>query len=266
LAGEFTVTASADLGTLGARLGPAVKFAWTRPNIMPLLLPWLALLLLHGLKGNRGWSAWWVWVPFGVVAGMRGLAPALISISSQALDAFGEVFHALAFGLAVVWLLGHALGRGPRLARFGALFLLLGGSSLFAFGVRQDWSQRDTIAGLALLAIFSAVLAIALSLAGWICRRRYSPLRFSLWTLGWTALSLLLASSPFFILALSQSGHNLRQEAYFFASVFVVGGVLFLVLLPFLLLAFANCFYGERIRNLLVAPPPGDGAPPVVRP
>ncbi len=41
---------------------------------MPPLLPWLAILALLALKSNRGWSAWWIWLPLaGLAAGWHYL-------------------------------------------------------------------------------------------------------------------------------------------------------------------------------------------------
>ena len=45
---------------------------------MPQLLPWLAILALLALKPNRGWSAWWIWLPLaGLAAGCHCLQLAL---------------------------------------------------------------------------------------------------------------------------------------------------------------------------------------------
>ena len=53
LAGDLTVVASADLGGLGVKQGPPAFYSWTMPSLMPLALPWLALLALLMLPPNR---------------------------------------------------------------------------------------------------------------------------------------------------------------------------------------------------------------------
>jgi hypothetical protein len=253
--GELKVTAAAELGQLGARVGPPATFRWTRSSLMPLLVPWLALLGLLAWKSNRGWPAWGIWLPLGLVAGFCSYArPLFHFMQAQALDGFAEVFQALAFGLAAVWLLGHAFKRAPRFAGFLGTFVILAGFSGLAFGVRQDWHDRDIGTSLTLLSIFSAVLSLSLSLAGYACRRRYGRLRLSLWVMACMVLALLAVATPFFLMVLARSGHDPRGELFFAVGVFSVALANFLILLPFLGLAFANAFYRQRLQALLHLP------------
>ncbi len=78
--------------------------------MVPQLLPWLAILAALALKPNRGWSAWWIWVPVAcLAAGCHWLQPAA---PSSPRDRSGEAFEVLlavplawGFGLAALWLL-----------------------------------------------------------------------------------------------------------------------------------------------------------------
>ena len=91
---------------MGATEGPPLTCNWTTAGLVPQMLPWLAILVLLGLKPNRGWSAWWIWVPLAcLAAGCYGLKLALQAAPNAVVgDALGmllEVPLALAFGLAV---------------------------------------------------------------------------------------------------------------------------------------------------------------------
>jgi hypothetical protein len=73
----------------------------------------------------------------------------------------------------------------------------------------------------------------------------------------------LLVLGPFFIFSMIASSGNLPLTVLFSITA-VATGVTFGVLLPFLLLSFANGFYRERLKGLLHL---GDvPAPPVITP
>jgi len=92
---------------LGTTEGPPVAYHLPSTNLIPLLLPWLAILALLALKPNRGWFAWWIWVPlFCLAAGWHWLQPGWqgtrSSLPNDVLDALFDVPRALAFGVAAL--------------------------------------------------------------------------------------------------------------------------------------------------------------------
>jgi hypothetical protein len=261
------VAAAADLGGLGARTGPAVAFKWTRPSLLPYLLPWLALALLQVCPGNRGWTSGWVWLPLGLLVGFGCYAPSLFTFMPAApLDAFSEIFQALAFGVAAVWLAGHYLARGSRFVGFAGTFGLLIGFSVLAFAVRQDWDAPEVAVSLVLMGVFTTAFSLALSLAGYICRGRYGPPRLTLWMLAGHLVVMGIAGFPFLLLTLAVSRQQaLMQGLAFLAAVLLMALVSFLILLPFLLLAYASPFYRERLQRLLHLEA-GQDKPPILAP
>ena len=54
---------------MGATEGLPTNCNWTTAGLVPQFLPWLAMLGLLALKPNRGWSAWWIWLPLACLAG-----------------------------------------------------------------------------------------------------------------------------------------------------------------------------------------------------
>jgi hypothetical protein len=220
---------------------------------MPQVLPWLAILVLLMLKPNRCASAWWIWVPLACVAGVAS-APqsALEFLPSSQFEMFLELIGALGFGLAAVWLLSSYLGWKHRMLAFLGILLAQAVFSLLAYIVRQDWEGlgSETFALGVLLMVTALVISVALSVAGLMCRGRYGWLRLSLWLLTALVVAWLVVIGPFSIIAMIASGGNV-PVLQFLISVPVAAGIIFGVLLPFLVLSFVNGFYRERLKGLL---------------
>jgi hypothetical protein len=260
--------AYSDLGGLGSKQGGSVAYDWVMPSVMPQVLPWLAILALLMLKPNRCASAWWVLVPLGCVAGVA-CAPQSLLPSSQ-FEMFVELINALGFGLAAVWLLSSYLGGKHRMLAFLGVLLAQEGFSMLAAVVRQGWEDvgMETLQVVIFLAVSVLVISVAVSLAGLACRGRHGWVRLTLWLIAALVVVWLLVIGPFFIIALISSQGSVPVMAIF-GVVGVAVGITFGVLLPFLVLSFANAFYGQRIKGLLhlgiaAAPPVNPPAMPVV--
>jgi hypothetical protein len=252
------VVASADLGGLGPKQGPPVVCDWAAPSSMPQVLPWLVILALLLLKPNRCAAAWWIWVPLALVAGVTIVPQSVLGfLPPSQWEMFLEWIGALGFGVAAVWLLAGYLGWKHRMLAFvGCLLAQVGFSSLaYALGRALD---LDTLPMGIPLALGALVISVALSLAGLVCRGRLGWLRLSLWLVAALVVVWLLVIGPFFLVAVMTSDGNVPILAVF-GFVGVAVAITFGVLLPFLVLSFANGFYRERLKDLLhlgAAPPP----------
>ena len=278
LAGELKVAAYADLGGLGTKQGPPVRFVWTLPSVLPLLLPWLVVLGLLALPSNRTARAWWIWAPLAVLALLGGgLGVVTVAADNEGLSYMVQMACAAAFGLAAVWLLGAGLARRGRAISIVLMALAFAAVSLLAFVVSPMWEQlwdlrRYEPAILLYLLLFwlagGLVFAGGLNLTGWMCRKLFSCLRvllrlpFWLWVMWVVAGSLLGCVMTF--------GFNDNFE---WMGILVVPLVLALVssgmILPYLILSFACSFYRERLKALLRLPtiessPAAPIPPPVV--
>ena len=109
--------------------------------------------------------------------------------------------------------------------------------------------------------VTALVISVALSLAGLMCRGRHGWLRLSLWLLAALVVAWLVVIGPFSIIAMIASGGNV-PVLQFLISVPVAAGIIFGVLLPFLVLSFINGFYRERLKGLLLLGVAA--APPVI--
>ena len=245
------MVASNDLHGLGRNDGPPATYAWTRPSVFPYLLPWLAVLGLLMLRSNWTVQAWWIWLPLAWVVGLEeGLRPVLKFLPAQSLEMMLEVFNSLALGLAAVWLLSPRLRHRSRFLVFLRMLLTAALMSAFVYTVRQDWDEAE-LATVFLAYVGLCVLASvsALSLAGWICQHRYRPWKLTLGVVGGHVAVCLALATPLFVIALSLAGIGAWPQL--FGSVLAFAAATFATVLPFLILAFTNRFFRERLKALL---------------
>jgi len=251
--GELKIVASSDLGELGAEDGPPVSFYWGVSGVGPYLAPWLAVALLLLLpKANRRLGAWWLLLPLLCVQALILCLPSLFGpLGGNLLDIFQQVFAALSFGIAAVWLVSPLFRRRLWIVSLVEVLLAAGCMGLLAFAVRADWSADRGENVFSLISLVLAVFwsALALSLAGLFCRRRLRLMVFSLWVLGVVVAGWLASAMPFLLLRLRiETGPTVSELVGVGLAVALVH---FLVLLPFLLLAFIHPFYRERLESVL---------------
>ena len=278
MAGRFLITASRDLGGLGVSEGPPVLYKWTTAGRGSEVLPWLAILGLLALKPNRGWAAWWVWLPLMLlVVGNHWLLQTLQNSSPNGSETAWEIFLAVpvawGFGLAALWLLASNIGGRSRLltvlGNLGVLTVFsvcsfaaeVGGSPLAeSVGRLLDPWYCSATAGMGLdaqplllsLILPAPVIAAALALCGLACRGGSRPIRLSLWLIlsllaGWIAVSALLHGWCHVVVP------NSGRYALFLGIGLFMGGVSSVVLLPFLILSAVSPFHRERLKLLMSA-------------
>jgi hypothetical protein len=278
LSGELKVAAYADLGGLGSRQGPQVPFSWRLPNLLPVLLPWLAVLALLALPSNRSLRAWWIWAPLGVVALIgAALQLPITTIDDEGFNYAVQAACSAAFGLAVAWLLGGMLASRGRFLAIALVTLAFAATSLLAFVLGPAGEQLSDIsrwepAVLLYLVLFWVVSGIvytgALHLTGWWCRRRFNLVRVALWLPAWLWAMWLLAACVLGLVVTLTSGGGFEWLGFVVAS-FILALVSFAVVAPYLILSFTNSLYRERSRHLLRLPAeapvtPVPEAPPVL--
>jgi hypothetical protein len=270
------VAAYADLGGLGTKQGPPAAFVWKMPNLVPLLLPWLAVLVLLALPSNRHPRAWWIWAPLLVVALLgAGLNAAAEEANEEVFTFAVQAAAAAGFGLAVLWLLGAALARRRRALAIALAALAFAAVSLLALLVSPvsemlaEAVRWESMVCLYLPLFWLAggvVFAGALNLAGRLCRRRPSRVRISLWLPLWLWVLWIVAVGLVNCVAKLVSGERLDWTGLLVAPI-ILALVSFVTILPFLILSFTNAFYRERLKDLLrlpaaVAAPPIPVSPP----
>ena len=254
--------AYADLGGLGSKQGAPVFYDWAPPSLVPQVLPWLAILALLMLKPNRCASAWWILLPLACVAGVACLPDsALEFLPWFPSELYLETIGVLGFGVAAVWLLSSYLAWKHRMLAFLGMLIALGVFCLLALVLRLGGGGVGTEAmqlGL-FLAVGGLVMSVALTLAGLACRGRYGVLRLSFRLIAALMVLWMLLIGPYFVITLYASAGN-DLLTVLLQMMATATGITFGVMLPFLVLSFANGFYRERLKGLLhvssVASPP----------
>jgi hypothetical protein len=287
MAGQLQIAASWGLGGLGATEGPLVTCNWTTASLGPQLLPWLAILALLALKPNRGWAAWWIWLPLAsLAAGCHCLELAFQGspdgVPASALEVLVQVPVALAFGLAALWLLAPGLGRRHRFRTFLGILLVLVAFIVFSFAAAVSWGlamepvaslldprhcAATASAGVAALPFFVPLVlpapgvAAALVLCGLACRKRHRPLGLCVW-LFMSLLAVWIAGSGLVYLAWRTASPGSVEYAPFLLIALLLAAGTFITMLPFLILSLISPLFRERLKALLqvkpAAPPTSD--------
>jgi hypothetical protein len=268
------------LDGLGATDGPPVTCNWVTAGLVPRLLPWLAILALLALKPNRGWSAWWIWLPLACLAGgcywlQSAFQGSPADVPADALGVLLEVPVALAFGLAALWLLAPCLGSRHRFGTFVGSLATLAVFIVFSFAARAGWGMgMEPLASLldprhcaatahagvmALPFIVSLLLpapglAAAMVLCGLACRGRHRLLGLWLWLfVSLLAVWLALSALVFGLWRIAAPGSV--GYAPFLAVGLLVVVVTYATMLPYLILSAANSLFRERLKALLHVKP-----------
>jgi len=206
----------------------------------------LALLLLLLPKCNRFVGALWIVGPLAFSLALVSFIWAITGIGSHVPEGLFEILSAVPFGLGAVWLLSPFLkGRG-RFVTFLGVLVTMELSSLLTCAVAQPRDQDPSL-GYVLIggAVLALLLSLAINLAGWSCRRRYNRGRLALWLILWIMAGWL---TVFVVMSRIERPGPLLEMAKAFV---IFCAVSFGLVLPFLLLSFANGYYLERLKKLL---------------
>ena len=253
-----------DLGGLGAAQGPTLTYHWRGLDLLPPLLPWLAILGLLTLKANRCWSAWWIWLPLacvgvGAAAVWGGIEPGLQQMRSvpwlkQDLGVVLDAPPALAFGVAALCLLAPRLDCTERFGTGLRVLVLLTGLSAGSFAVAGLWNEGFGDERLPLLFLAGLValdVAAALIMSALTCRRS-GPGWLCLWFPVCLAALSFAVAVPVYYVSVALCPMPLGTLSRWVVPLGILLSVSILAtLLPFLALFLASPLFGGRIKLLL---------------
>jgi MFS family permease len=259
---------SASLGDAGPQQREAANFDWEWSYSAPGLVIWLALILALVLpRTNRNLCILWIFVPLVIVNLLWLAFKQLSGMPSSSAYQFDTVFHSVAVGIAVLWLVASYFDRFGGFARFLMSFgTLVAVACLGILSYSPEFSIEAAVF-LAMLVFLSITVLGATATAGKLCRRKYRPLRFMLWLALWTILGSLFTMSGFFIvgtLIMSSGlpGPSILAVILMLSLVGLICGLCLYVLnLPFMILGFANPFFRERFCACLGLQPIPSGPP-----
>jgi hypothetical protein len=268
---ELSIIASHDLPRQGLRTSKPVVVDWRWYYHLPALAFWaLALPLLAVVKQNRQRQAWAILLaPLVVIVASRMLT-SLFSVPSGPAETFAMFLTTLATAWTIVWLLGPWLAE----VRGGAAFLIalammyLVGllSYLACFGMAYH-KNLPPLAACYTLAVFGLLLPMLLARRS--CRTVYSRSRFMTWLLLWMGLTMtgcMLLLDAAMTLITAAAGEGAVADLFIAAVPSAVFGVasaiaLYVVNLPFMVVALRTDFYRERFFRVLRLKGPADQGP-----
>lgn len=243
---------SQDIGDIGPEKGAVVNYEWPIYRHFASLLPALVVLALMLRKTNRSTKAWLIVLPILIVLAIFYLPIAALSFLSGGGSPFGGLSWML--GLAAVWLIGDRLAqiRG----RWAIVVALL---VISAFSFAEGLMQGAEPGTLPFIVVPSAIPVLALTLAAYWCRKRFSGPRY-IGMLACACATVVLAAALVSVTYFLFRANGFRASFLLSIAIGVpmacaIGAlVVFVFLLPFVLLSLKCGFYRQRFVAALRLP------------
>lgn len=253
--GPLTITASHYLEKFGVRTSQPVVVDWRWYYHLPSLAFWaLVMVPLVLVKDNRRRTAWAILIPLLAILVAFRMFATLVAMPPDPAETIGSFVATLITAWAMVWLLEPWLsGRRPRVFFFSALAVMLG-TGLLSYAGHYGLARSDSTPPLLICYTTAAVgLLLSMTLSSRCCRKVYSPGRFMTWLLLWAVL-LVIVGLVVFAAYMSAGERFVGELISSLPSVLLAGGiagfVLYLLNLPFMLLAFRSDFYRQRFCRM----------------
>ncbi|MHC4581892.1 MAG: hypothetical protein ACYS14_10575 [Planctomycetota bacterium] len=249
---------SANLGETALQQGEAAMFDWKWTYSAPGLIIWLVLIGAIALpKANRDRHVLLILVPLAIVNLLWLAFKKVSGMPSATASQFDTVFHSMAVGIAVLWLVESYFDRFGGFVRFLMFFgTLVAVACLGILSYSTELSDEVALF-LSLLVFFSITVLGATTAAGKLCKGQYRPLRFMLWLALWTIVAGMVTMHGFYVVGnlIMSSGNSVPYNLEALLMVTFVGLVfglcLYVLNLPFMILAFTNPFFRKRFHNCL---------------
>ena len=249
--------ASSDIGALGPSQGLEIFYNWRWYYSIPSLALWLVLVAaLIIIKANRTPRILLILVPLLIVNVLWLLLTKMMDFRSSAdIEMFNMMFNSLVAGITFLWLFAPKLSRfNPWIAFFLSFALivmlfLVGILSYLGFGFSQD-----TVVALPMLSVLALAILLGFILAGWRCRKRYGPVRFMLWLAIWMVAVCLASMLVFYAITIMIQRAPIPISTILFVAAIVglvLGVCLYVINLPYMILALSSSFFRERFYACL---------------
>jgi MFS family permease len=177
-------------------------------------------------------------------------------IPSEASSMFILLIDCLLIGFILNWLLAERIGNRNRfvtwilsLLVFVLVFCTVAlnfGMDLNSLSIPVEMIQLSIIIGLTV-----GILFVSFPLAGFLCRKRFGAVKFSLWMAFWvlaTTMGFFLGVGIIEAASMSSSYINILLQVLIVGLVY--GGILIVGLLPFEIVLFTSSFWRKRFEAI----------------
>ncbi len=225
---------------------------------MPLSLFFTLILLLVFVRANRTPRAWLIFIPLLIVNLLWSLFSKVLGVDSAGMVIFSVLFHSYTVGIAAVWLLGHKIANRRRFATFLLALAIMAVASLIgivSYGMTDFSGEGLSI--LMCLGVLSLTMLLGFVLSGFMCRNRYSNLRFMLWLALWCEVACVASMLVFYFImsVIYRSSISLSEILFeFFPAALIFGLCAYLIVLPYMILAFRSSFFRQRFYDCFQLP------------
>jgi len=244
------IDSSEDIGSLGIKEGTATIYPWKWYYSMPALGLWIVLALAILLvRDNRDPHVLLIFIPIFLVRLLWTRFQPILGAPSDVLEVFRTLIDAFVIGIAVLWLLAYKLGNRNRFISLLLAMVVLAGVTVVAVVSYQVWAPFVDYELVTFQSLGIATMLLIFVLAGWRCRKRYGPWRFMLWLALWTIVISLLAVIAYFLIAEARSEpvkKLIRQMPQVLLVAMIFAVCIYMLNLPFMILAFVTSFFRER--------------------
>jgi hypothetical protein len=229
-----------------------VNINWYPFYRYPALSLWAVLIVVLLVTEARNSRAWLILLPAAAIHALWLFIKSICSFGPSEAQTLGQIFIPLYIGVAVLFTLAHKLARPNRPASFllaAAVLALAGLASFFAYNFGGTDISEQVRMTLTFYAVLVAAFLLALTITAFVCRDRYTRLRFAAWML---CASLLLTVIFTFVCALYDFQPSDLDDVFEVMQVGVGFGLgLCGIVLPFMILAFTSSFYRQRSYSCL---------------
>jgi len=257
--GDLRIVASHDIGELGPKEGKAVIYNWKwYYNILPLSLFFALILLIVFVRANRTPRSWLIFVPLLIVNLLWSIFLKALGADSVQASVFSILFHSYTVGIASLWLLGHKIANRRRFITFLLALVIMAVTGLIgiiSYGM-TDFSGEG-FAVLMLLGVLAFTMLLGFVLSGFMCRNRYSNLRFMLWLALWCVLVCMVVSMAFISIMFVIDGPptSIFQILLAFVPISLIFGLCtYVIIVPYMILAFRSSFFRQRFYDCFHLP------------
>jgi hypothetical protein len=204
----------------------------------------IAVLLLAG--AFHRWQLWLVLIPALVVQAVWFCILKFAGFSSSEGPLFSQIFVPTYIGIAILIALAYRIRMQNRsgLLILAAVVMALGILlSYFAYNYGGTNISEQSRMALVFDLILSAAFLLALAMAGFLCRKRFTRLRFAPWLFGWSFLLVFIFTCIFGWIDYHPTNMDMALEVIGIGAILGLG--LCGLILPFLILAFLGPFHKQ---------------------